>query len=85
MKRELSYREEMVQQLHIVRGEKNKAEDITLSLFLSSCTMSAYLLTDSKYSVHADNPASVCDRHFTCFMLNLSLSYEEALIVSSYG
>lgn len=26
MKRELSYREEMVQQLHIVRGEKNKAE-----------------------------------------------------------
>lgn len=26
MKRELSYREEMVQQLHIVRGETNKAE-----------------------------------------------------------
>lgn len=26
MKRELSYREEMVQQLHIVRGEKNKAK-----------------------------------------------------------
>lgn len=26
MKRELSYREEMVQQLHIVRGENNKAE-----------------------------------------------------------
>lgn len=27
MKRELSYREEMVQQLHIVRGETNKAEE----------------------------------------------------------
>lgn len=27
MKRELSYREEMVQQLHIVRGETHKAED----------------------------------------------------------
>lgn len=26
MKRELSYREEMVQQLHIVRGETNKAK-----------------------------------------------------------
>lgn len=27
MKRELSYREEMVQQLHIVRGETHKAEE----------------------------------------------------------
>jgi len=29
MKRELSYREEMVQQLHIVRGEKNKTKEQT--------------------------------------------------------
>lgn len=28
MKRELSYREEMVQQLHIVRGETHKVEVI---------------------------------------------------------
>lgn len=32
MKRELSYREEMVQQLHIVRGETHKAEETKLML-----------------------------------------------------
>lgn len=33
MKRELSYREEMVQQLHIVRGESNKAEEADADAF----------------------------------------------------
>lgn len=33
MKRELSYREEMVQQLHIVRGERNKAEGARIYRF----------------------------------------------------
>lgn len=38
MKRELSYREEMVQQLHIVRGETHQAEEA-----LDSNTYSMYL------------------------------------------
>lgn len=33
MKRELSYREEMVQQLHIVRGETHKAEETQTNKF----------------------------------------------------
>lgn len=42
MKRELSYREEMVQQLHIVRGEKNKANEkkkLTAEVFKDMCVI----------------------------------------------
>lgn len=46
MKRELSYREEMVQQLHIVRGEKNKAKaaDTTAFQDVSNCRIYRYFI-----------------------------------------
>lgn len=45
MKRELSYREEMVQQLHIVRGEKNKAEGEKTAALPSVPGFTAWLMS----------------------------------------
>ncbi|XP_061629008.1 SKI family transcriptional corepressor 1 homolog-B isoform X2 [Phyllopteryx taeniolatus] len=49
MKRELSYREEMVQQLHIVRGgrhRRNRTPSLTEDLLLSSRRLAPFLLQD---------------------------------------
>lgn len=44
MKRELSYREEMVQQLHIVRGETHKAEESQTPTYLAKISPFRLLL-----------------------------------------
>lgn len=55
MKRELSYREEMVQQLHIVRGERNKAEGADAAVWIHRFT---HVMDDG---IYAQNPLCIFD------------------------